>query len=131
LLAQQAKKVYGIEVAPAAIADAERNAKANGIENCTFIQGEVRFALPELIRQGVRAQVAVADPPRAGFHPKALRALLNLSPPRIVYVSCNPSTMARDLGDLVNGGYRVEAAQPIDMFPHTPHIEVVAHLERV
>jgi len=131
LLAKRARKVYGIEVAPAAIADAQRNAKANGIDNCQFIQGEVRFALPELLRQGMRAEVAVADPPRAGFHPKALKALLNLAPRRIVYVSCNPSTLARDLSDLVQGGYRIETVQPIDMFPHTPHIEVVAQLARV
>jgi len=131
LLAKRARKVYGIEVAPAAIADAQRNAKANGIDNCQFIQGEVRFSLPELIRQGLRAEVAVADPPRAGFHPKALKALLNLFPRRLVYVSCNPSTLARDLSDLVQGGYRIEAVQPIDMFPHTPHIEVVAWLDRI
>ena len=84
--------------------------------------------LPQLIAQGVRAQVVVADPPRAGFHPKALRALAQLAPKRIVYVSCNPATLARDLGELVRGGYRVEWVQPVDMFPHTPHIEAVARL---
>jgi 23S rRNA (uracil1939-C5)-methyltransferase len=130
LLARRCRWVYGIEVAQAAVEDAVRNAKANGIENCTFLSGEVRFVLPELIRRGIRSEVVVADPPRAGFHPKALRALLTLSPRRVVYVSCNPSTMARDLGELARGGYRVDLVQPIDMFPHTPHIEAVARLTR-
>jgi 23S rRNA (uracil1939-C5)-methyltransferase len=130
LLARQARAVYGIELVPAAIEDATRNAAANGIANCTFLAGEVRDVLPELIRKGVRAEVVVADPPRAGFHPKALRALLALAAGRLVYVSCNPATLARDLGVLTAGGYRITAVQPIDMFPHTPHIEVVARLVR-
>ncbi len=130
LLAGRCRWVYGIEVAQAAVEDALRNAKANGIENCAFLSGEVRFVLPELIQRGIRAEVVVADPPRAGFHPKALRALLALSPRRIVYVSCNPSTMARDLGELARGGYRIDLVQPIDMFPHTSHIEAVARLTR-
>jgi 23S rRNA (uracil1939-C5)-methyltransferase len=130
LLARQARAVYGIELVPAAIEDATRNAAANGIANCTFLAGEVRDVLPELLRRGVRAEVVVADPPRAGFHPKALRAVLALAPDRLVYVSCNPGTLARDLGVLVAGGYRLDAVQPIDMFPHTPHIEVVARLTR-
>jgi 23S rRNA (uracil1939-C5)-methyltransferase len=108
--------------------DAVRNAAANGITNCTFLAGEVRHVLPELLAQGVRAEVAVADPPRAGFHPKALRALAELGPSRIVYVSCNPATLARDIGDLVKGGYTLSWVQPVDMFPHTPHIEAVALL---
>jgi 23S rRNA (uracil1939-C5)-methyltransferase len=130
LLARRARAVYGIELVAAAIEDATRNAAANGIANCTFLPGEVRHVLPELLRQGIRAEVVVADPPRAGFHPKALRALLTLAPGRIVYVSCNPATLARDLATLAAGGYRVAAVQPIDMFPHTPHIEVVARLDR-
>jgi len=130
ILARQARAVYGIELVPAAIEDATRNARANGIDNCTFLPGEVRHVLPELLRQGVRADVVVADPPRAGFHPKALRGVLTLAPGRIVYVSCNPATLARDLATLRAGGYRLTAVQPLDMFPHTPHIEVVARLER-
>jgi 23S rRNA (uracil1939-C5)-methyltransferase len=130
LLARRARAVYGIEVAAAAVADAIRNARANGIDNCTFLAGEVRHVLPELMRQGVRASVVVADPPRAGFHPKALSALAALAPQRIVYVSCNPSTLARDVGDLVRQGYRLEWVQPVDMFPQTPHIEAVARLSR-
>jgi 23S rRNA (uracil1939-C5)-methyltransferase len=130
LLARRVRAVYGIEVAAAAVADAVRNARANGIGNCTFLAGEVRHVLPDLMRQGVRASVVVADPPRAGFHPKALSALATLAPARIVYVSCNPSTLARDVGDLVRQGYRLEWVQPVDMFPQTPHIEAVARLSR-
>jgi 23S rRNA (uracil1939-C5)-methyltransferase len=130
LLAGTARRVYGIEVTAAAVADAVRNARANGIDNCTFLAGEVRHVLPDLMRQGVTADVVVADPPRAGFHPKALAALATLAPARIVYVSCNPSTLARDVGDLVRGGYVLEWVQPVDMFPQTPHIEAVARLRR-
>jgi 23S rRNA (uracil1939-C5)-methyltransferase len=131
LLAKRCRRVYGIEIAQAAVDDAARNAAANGIDNCTFLAGEVRFALPTLMASGVKADVVVADPPRAGFHPKALHALVRLAPARIVYVSCNPGTLARDVAELVRGGYRLQWVQPVDMFPHTPHIEVVARLERV
>ncbi len=130
LLARRCRRVYGIEVAQAAVDDAALNAAANAIDNCTFLAGEVRFVLPALIAKGVSAEVVVADPPRAGFHPKALHALLQLAPPRIVYVSCNPSTLARDVGELVRGGYRLRWVQPVDMFPHTPHIEAVARLDK-
>jgi len=130
LLAGRARHVYGIELAPAAVADAVRNAQANGIANCTFLTGEVRHVLPALARDGVRPSVVVADPPRAGFHPKALSALAALAPARIVYVSCNPSTLARDVGDLARQGYRLDWVQPVDMFPQTPHIEAVARLTR-
>jgi 23S rRNA (uracil1939-C5)-methyltransferase len=130
LLARRCRWVYGVEVSAAAIADAVRNARANGIDNCTFLTGEVRHVLPDLMQQGIRAPVVVADPPRAGFHPKALAALAALGPERLVYVSCNPSTLARDLGDLVRRGYRLEWVQPVDMFPQTPHIEAVARLRR-
>ncbi|HEX5531690.1 MAG TPA: 23S rRNA (uracil(1939)-C(5))-methyltransferase RlmD [Methylomirabilota bacterium] len=131
LLARRARWVYGVELAQAAVDDAGANATANRITNCTFVSGEVRFVLPALIAKGVTAEVVVADPPRAGFHPKALHALITLGARRIVYVSCNPTTLARDLGELVRGGYRLEWVQPVDMFPHTPHIEAVARLERV
>lgn len=130
LLARNCRRVYGVELAAAAVDDALRNAGANGIENCTFLAGEVRHVLPDLVHQGVRADVVVADPPRAGFHPKALATLVALAPERIVYVSCNPATLARDLADLVRGGYHVDWVQPVDMFPQTPHIEAVARLRR-
>ena len=130
LLARKSRHVYGIELAAAAVADAVRNARANGIEHCTFLAGEVRHVLPELVRQGVKPDVVVADPPRAGFHPKALATLAALAPARLVYVSCNPATLARDVGDLVRQGYVLEWVQPVDMFPQTPHIEAVARLRR-
>jgi 23S rRNA (uracil1939-C5)-methyltransferase len=130
LLARRCRWVYGIELAAAAVADANRNAELNGIVNCTFLAGEVRFELPPLVAKGVSAEVVVADPPRAGFHPKALRSLVSLAPARVVYVSCNPATLARDVGELVQSGYRLEWVQPVDMFPHTPHIEAVARLTR-
>jgi 23S rRNA (uracil1939-C5)-methyltransferase len=130
LLARRCRWVYGIELASAAVADAVRNARANGIDNCTFLSGEVRHVLPDLLGDGIRARVVVADPPRAGFHPKALAALATLAPEVVVYVSCNPATLARDVGDLVPRGYRLEWVQPVDMFPQTPHIEAVACLRR-
>jgi 23S rRNA (uracil1939-C5)-methyltransferase len=130
LLAGRCRHVYGLEVSEAAVADAVRNAASNGITNCTFLSGEVRHVLPALLAQGVRADVVVADPPRAGFHPKALKALVALGPGRIVYVSCNPATLARDIGELVQGGYALTWVQPVDMFPHTPHIEAVARLSK-
>jgi 23S rRNA (uracil1939-C5)-methyltransferase len=130
LLARRCRWVYGIEVAATAVQDALRNARVNRIENCTFLAGEVRHLLPDLIARGVRADVVVADPPRAGFHPKALRALGSLAPARIVYVSCNPATLARDVADLLRAGYRLDWVQPVDMFPHTPHIEAIARLTR-
>jgi 23S rRNA (uracil1939-C5)-methyltransferase len=130
LLARRCRRVFGIEVGTAAAADAVRNARANGIENCTFLTGEVRHVLPALLREGVRADVVVADPPRAGFHPKALAALVALAPARLVYVSCNPATLARDVGDLLRHGYHLEWVQPVDMVPQTPHIEAVARLRR-
>jgi 23S rRNA (uracil1939-C5)-methyltransferase len=131
LLARRCRRVYGIEVAAAAVADAVRNARANDLANCAFLAGEVRHVLPALAAEGVRAEVVVADPPRAGFHPRALRAVADLAPARIVYVSCNPATLARDVGELVRAGYRLEWVQPVDMFPQTPHIEAVARLARV
>src|SRR5438034_1109405 len=105
LLARRCRHVYGIEVAAAAVDDATRNARANGIDNCTFLAGEVRHVLPTFVRDGVTAAVVVADPPRAGFHPKALQALVALAPVRIVYVSGHPATLPRDRGGLLRPGY--------------------------
>ncbi len=126
-LAKSARKVTGIESQEEAVIDARRNAELNGISNCRFIQGEVRNILPQM---EVEPDLVVLDPPRAGMHPKALRALLEVSPPRMIYVSCNPTTLARDLADISGQGYELREVHPLDMFPHTPHIESVALLEK-
>jgi 23S rRNA (uracil1939-C5)-methyltransferase len=128
-LARYCKSVVGIEEVPEAIADAEENMRLNGITNAIFYAGDVKNLLsPEFVQQHGRPDVLVTDPPRAGMHEKAVRFLLELAAPRIVYVSCNPATQARDL-QLLAEKYRVLKVRPVDMFPHTHHIENVALLE--
>jgi 23S rRNA (uracil1939-C5)-methyltransferase len=124
-LAAMAGSVTGLEMAQPAVDDARRNCRRNNIDNCRFIAGDVRKTLPQLER---RPEVMVIDPPRAGMHPDVVRHVLTLEPQRIVYVSCNPATMARDIG-LIKERYRILEVQPVDMFPHTYHIEAVARLE--
>jgi 23S rRNA (uracil1939-C5)-methyltransferase len=123
-MSKDAKNVYGIEIVESAVTDAKKNAAFNGIENCEFLLGDIKDVLP-LIKQ--KPDVIVIDPPRVGMHKDVVAQVLALSAPKIVYVSCNPSTLARDLDMLVNR-YRVEQVQPVDMFPHTYHIESVALL---
>lgn len=128
-LARHCKSVVGIEEIPEAIADAEENMRLNGIENATFYAGDVKSVLsPEFVQKHGRPDVLITDPPRAGMHPKAVEFLLELAPPRIVYVSCNPATQARDL-QMLSEKYSVLKVRPVDMFPHTHHIENVALLE--
>lgn len=128
-VARYCRQVVGIEEIPEAIADAEENRTLNGIENAIFYAGDVKNVLsPEFIEQHGRPDLVITDPPRAGMHEKAVRFLLELAAPRIVYVSCNPATQARDL-QLLAEKYEVRKAQPVDMFPHTHHIENVALLE--
>ncbi len=128
-LARYCKAVVGIEEIPEAIADAEENMRLNGIENATFYAGDVKSVLsPEFVEKHGRPDVLITDPPRAGMHPKAVEFLLDLAAPRIVYVSCNPATQARDI-QLLSEKYKVLKVQPVDMFPHTHHIENVALLE--
>ncbi|MBL7803071.1 MAG: 23S rRNA (uracil(1939)-C(5))-methyltransferase RlmD [Saprospiraceae bacterium] len=130
-LAHLCRQVVGIEEIPEAIADAEENRTLNGIDNAIFYAGDVKNVLsPEFIQRHGRPDVVVTDPPRAGMHEKALRFLLDLAAPRIVYVSCNPATQARDLA-LLAEKYRVLKMRPVDMFPHTHHIENVALLELI
>ncbi|MGH7419363.1 MAG: class I SAM-dependent RNA methyltransferase, partial [Candidatus Rokuibacteriota bacterium] len=119
-----------LEISEEAVACAIENAELNGIENARFFAGNVGQTIEELREEAGDPDLVVVDPPRAGLAGKALRRTGALGAPRIVYVSCNPTTMARDLGELVRGGYRLEWVQPVDMFPHTPHIEAVARLER-
>ncbi|WP_010651629.1 23S rRNA (uracil(1939)-C(5))-methyltransferase RlmD [Oceanobacillus massiliensis] len=128
-LAQKAKKVYGIEVVPEAINDAKNNAKLNGITNAEFSVGEAEKVMPDWKEKGINPDVIVVDPPRKGCDVDFLQAMLDMQPKRIVYVSCNPSTLARDLRILEDGGYETKEVQPVDMFPQTPHVETVALLE--
>ena len=128
-LAKNAKKVYGVEIVPEAIADAKRNAELNGMTNVEFAVGEAEVIIPKWYEQGVRADCIVVDPPRKGCDESLLQTMITMKPKRIVYVSCNPATLARDLRILEDGGYKTIEVQPVDMFPHTMHVECVAKLE--
>jgi 23S rRNA (uracil1939-C5)-methyltransferase len=126
-LAAHAAEVLGVEEHPAAVGDARITAEQNGIGNARFETGAVERVLERLDR---RFDAAILDPPRRGCHPQALAALLRLAPARLVYVSCHPATLARDLKKLTAGGYRVTNVRPVDLFPQTPHIESVSILVR-
>jgi 23S rRNA (uracil1939-C5)-methyltransferase len=130
-LAKQAKQVYGVEVVAEAIADARRNAELNGIENVEFEVGEAERVMPQWRERGEKADVIVVDPPRKGCDDILLQTMADIGPERIVYVSCNPATLARDVRVLAGRGYRLVEVQPVDMFPQTTHVECVALLERV
>ena len=129
-VARKASKVIGIEYVPEAIEDAKINSEVNGIENTLFFAGDMKDILTDdFIAEHGRPDVIITDPPRAGMHPDVVKTSLRAAPQRIVYVSCNPATQARDLHDL-DVDYRVAAVQPVDMFPHTPHVENVVLLTR-
>lgn len=130
-LANQAKKVIGVEVVAEAIQDAEENARLNKVSNVEFIQGEAEKVLPELVEKGLQPQVVVVDPPRKGCGQPLLDSILQVKPERLVYVSCNPATLARDLKHLATGGYQVQEVQPVDMFPQTGHVECCVLMSRV
>lgn len=127
-LSQKAKKVYGVEIIPQAIDNAWINAKENKVENVEFFVGESEVVIPDLINKGVKADVVVVDPPRKGCDKKLLDAITNIDAKKIVYVSCDPSTLGRDLQVLEENGYKTLEVQPVDMFPNTSHIENVAKL---
>ncbi len=129
-LAQEAAQVVGVESYPPSVAAAEENRRRNAGGNCRFLLGAAETVLPELAKTGFSPEAAVVDPPRAGCAPEALSALLELAPARLVYVSCDPATLARDLAILTAGQYRVESVQPVDMFPQTGHIECVVAMTR-
>ena len=129
-VAHQAKQVIGIEYVPEAIEDAKENSHVNGINNTLFYAGDMKDILTDdFIQKHGQPDVIITDPPRAGMHADVVKVILNASPKRIVYVSCNPATQARDL-QLMDADYKVAAVQPVDMFPHTPHVENVVLLER-
>ncbi|ANC75601.1 23S rRNA (uracil-5-)-methyltransferase RumA [Fictibacillus phosphorivorans] len=128
-LAQKAKKVYGVEIVPEAIEDARRNAELNNIHNAEFAVGKSEEVIPEWKKQGITPDVIVVDPPRKGCDEELLKTIIEMKPKRVVYVSCNPGTLARDLRVLEDGGFKTQKVQPVDMFPQTTHVEAVALLE--
>ncbi|PZE20300.1 23S rRNA (uracil(1939)-C(5))-methyltransferase RlmD [Paenibacillus xerothermodurans] len=129
-LAQRARQVYGVEIVSEAIDDARRNALLNDVRNVEFQVGAAEEVIPAWKRQGITPDVIVVDPPRKGCDTALLGTILEMRPERVVYVSCNPSTLARDLRVLEDGGYATVEVQPVDMFPHTVHVEVTVRLER-
>lgn len=129
-LSQKAKKVYGVEIVAEAIESAKLNAKENNVDNVDFIVGESEKVIPELIEKGIKADVVVVDPPRKGCEKSLLEAMANMSPEKIVYVSCDPATLARDLCVLEKLGYKTIRVQPVDMFSNTYHVENVVLLEK-
>ena len=129
-LAKKAKKVYGIEIVEEAIKDAKRNATLNGLENTEFYVGKAEEVVPEMYKKGKKSSVVVVDPPRKGCDEKVLDTIISMNPDRVVYVSCNPSTLARDLAYLDERGFKCREVQPVDMFPHSVHVENVALITR-
>ncbi len=127
MISRDCREVIGIEIVASAVADAVKNCGRNGVDNCTFIQGDIRRRLSGITR---RPDVLIIDPPRAGMHKDVVKQVGDLGTERIVYVSCNPATLARDIA-LLGDSYRLLEVQPVDMFPHTFHIEAVAKLEKV
>ncbi len=130
-LASRVRQVVGFELDRQAVADAVTNSRLNNLTNCRFLAGDLKKRMQEILRTGAEAapEVVITDPPRAGLHPQVVKALQELAPRRLIYVSCNPATLARDLA-LFKDHYEVVTLQPFDLFPHTPHIEGVVHLER-
>ena len=129
-LAPRAGELWGIELVAEAVADAIAGARRNGITNARFFAGDVRLALGELVERAGRPDVLVVDPPRAGLSKKVVHRIIDASPKRIVYVSCNPTTLAPNAAELVEAGWTLRSVRPVDMFPQTHHIECVALLER-
>jgi 23S rRNA (uracil1939-C5)-methyltransferase len=129
-LSQRAKKVYGVEVVSEAIKNARKNAEENNVNNVEFLEGESEKIIPKLIKEGIKADVVVVDPPRKGCEKSLLEAIAKMNPKRIVYVSCDPATLARDLAILQNLDYKTLEIQPIDNFPQTAHVECVVKIEK-
>ncbi|HHX22858.1 MAG TPA: 23S rRNA (uracil(1939)-C(5))-methyltransferase RlmD [Thermoanaerobacterales bacterium] len=130
-LAKKAKKVYGIEVVSEAIADARVNAQINNIYNVEFIEGAAEKIMPDMVKKGIKPDIIVVDPPRRGCHERTLEAITTVYPTKVIYVSCNPATLARDLRYLEDRGFKTIKVQPVDMFPQTHHVECVTLMSRV
>ena len=130
-LARKAKRALGIEIVPAAIRDAKENARDNHITNADFICADAAKELPELVKDGNKPDVIVLDPPRAGCEVRVLEAIAKVRPRRVVYVSCNPASLARDVAILQDKGFVLRKVQPVDMFPHTSHVETVVLMSKV
>ena len=128
--AGQAKQVIGVELNRDAVKDAIANARLNGLKNCWFTAGDAGEYMEQMARDKLRPEVVFLDPPRSGSDERFLRSLIKCAPERVVYVSCDPETLARDLGVLTEGGYAVRRIQPVDMFPYTEHVETVVKLSR-
>jgi 23S rRNA (uracil1939-C5)-methyltransferase len=128
-LAARAREVIGVEIVEPAVADAIENARINDVTNARFYKGDIRLAMRDLVEQAGKPDLALVDPPRAGLSQKVVRRIVEAAPKRIVYVSCNPTTLAPNAAQLVEAGYRLVKVRPVDMFPQTPHIECVALLE--
>ena len=129
-LAKAAKQVIGAEIIPEAVENARENARRNGIENADFICADASEAAEKFLRDGVRPEVVVVDPPRKGMDEAAVRTLCGMEPDRVVYVSCNPATLARDVTVFNSCGYELKCAEAVDMFPRTSHVETVALMEK-
>ncbi len=130
-ISKYAKKIYGVEIVKDAIEDAKENLKLNNVDNVEFIHGKSEDVLPKLNNQGIKIDAMVVDPPRKGLDKSLIDAIIKAKPKKIVYVSCNPATLARDVGYLVEDGYVVEEVQPVDMFPWTTHVECVIEIQKV
>lgn len=129
-MAKSVKELVGVEIIPEAIEDAKENAKINGIENATFICGDASVAAEKLKEEGIKPDTVILDPPRKGCAEELLRTVAEITPKKIVYVSCDPATLARDCKRLLNFGYEVQEVTPVDMFPRTSHVESVALLHK-
>jgi 23S rRNA (uracil-5-)-methyltransferase RumA len=127
-LSKKAKMVFGIEIIPQAIDNANENKAQNNVENVEFIVGKSEEEIPKLIKSGIKPDVIVVDPPRKGCEESLLHAIAKVAPRTIVYVSCDPATLARDLRILEDCGYKTEQIQPVDMFPQTAHVETVVKI---
>lgn len=129
-LAKEARHVTGAEIVPQAVEDARENARANGVENVDFVCGDAAQAARAYKDQGRRPDTVVVDPPRKGLAPEVVETVADMGPEKIVYVSCDPATLARDLGLFTQRGYKARRLSAVDMFPRTPHVECVALLEK-